>query len=79
MIERYRRNKCIRLDGERLASLRCARNFSLARVADVCGVTRQAVCQWEQERCLPTDAAIERLFFLFGADLAPAINVKVWE
>jgi transcriptional regulator with XRE-family HTH domain len=59
--------------------LRCAKNLSLARVADVCGVTRQAVCQWEQERCLPTDAAIDRLFFLFGVELAPALSVRVWE
>jgi DNA-binding XRE family transcriptional regulator len=45
----------------------------------VCGVTRQAVCLWEQERAVPDDRCCERLAHLFGADLAPALSVRVWE
>lgn len=78
-IDRYRGPRRIRLDGERLASLRIARNYSLAYVADACGVTRQAVCLWEQERSVPDDRCCERLAALFGVDLAPALSVRVWE
>ena len=79
MIDRYRGPRRIRLDGERLASLRVTKNYSLAYVADVCGVTRQAVCLWEQERTVPDDRCIERLAAIFGDDLAGAISVRVWE
>lgn len=78
-IDRYRGPRRIRLDGERLAALRVARNYSLAYVADACGVSRQAVCLWEQERAVPDDRCCERLASLFGADLAPALSVRVWE
>lgn len=78
-IERYRGPRRIRLDGERLASLRIARNYSLAYVASACGVTRQAVCLWEQERAVPDDRCCDRLAALFGVDLAPALSVRVWE
>ncbi len=79
MIDRYRGPKRIRLDGERLAALRVGRNYSLAHVATACGVTRQAVCQWEQERSVPDDRAIEGLARVFGDELAQAVSVKVWE
>lgn len=78
-IDRYRGARRIRLDGERLAALRIARNYSLAHVAGACGVTRQAVCLWEQERSVPDDRCCELLAALFGADLAPALSVWVWE
>jgi predicted transcriptional regulator len=78
-IDRYRGARRIRLDGERLAALRIARNYSLAHVATACGVTRQAVWQWEQERSIPDDRCCERLASLFGADLAPVLGVRVWE
>jgi len=79
VIDRYRGPKRIRLDGERLAALRVGRNYSLAHVATACGVTRQAVCQWEQERNVPDDRAIEGLARVFGDELAQAVSVKVWE
>ena len=79
MIDRYRGPRRIRLDGERLAMLRIAKGYSLAHVADACGVTRQAVCLWEQERAVPDDRCCARLDALFGADLAPALSVRVWE
>jgi len=79
VIDRYRGPKRIRLDGERLAALRVGRNYSLAHVATACGVTRQAVCQWEQERSVPDDRAIEKLARVFGDELAQAVSVKVWE
>lgn len=82
VIDRYRGPRRIRLDGERLASLRATKNYSLAYVADVCGVTRQAVCLWEQERAVPDDRCITRLNWLFGADAlerAGVLSVRVWE
>jgi predicted transcriptional regulator len=78
-IDRYRGPKRIRLDGERLAALRAQKNYSLAHVATACGVTRQAVCQWEQERSVPDDRALEGLARVFGEDLIGAVSVKVWE
>jgi transcriptional regulator with XRE-family HTH domain len=78
-IDRYRGPRRIRLDGERLAALRIAKGYSLAHVAQTCGVTRQAVCQWEQERSVPDDRAIEGLARVFGDELAGAVSVKVWE
>jgi predicted transcriptional regulator len=78
-IDRYRGPRRIRLDGERLAALRLAKNHSLAHVAAVCGVTKQAVCLWEQERSVPDDRALEGLARVFGEDLVQAINVRVWE
>jgi predicted transcriptional regulator len=78
-IDRYRGPRRIRLDGERLAALRIAKNHSLAHVALACGVTRQAVCLWEQERSVPDDRAIEGLTRVFGDELSQAVSVKVWE
>lgn len=78
-IDRYRGSRRIRVDGERLACLRVAKNYSLAYVADVCGITRQAVSSWEQERTVPDDRCIERLAAIFGDDLAAAISVRSWE
>lgn len=78
-IDRYRGPRRIRLDGERLAALRVQKNYSLAHVASACGVTKQAVCLWEQERSVPDDRALEGLARVFGAELAAAVSVKVWE
>ena len=80
MIERYRGPRRIRLDGERLSALRQSKGHVLEYVAKACGVTRQAVHQWETERALPDDRAIERLIAVFGIeDLAKVLDVKTWE
>jgi len=79
MIERYRGPRRIRVDGDRLAALRTQRNLTLANVATVCGVSRQAVCQWEKEQSIPDDRALEGLAQIFGEDLNNAVSVKVWE
>jgi predicted transcriptional regulator len=78
-IDRYRGPRRIRLNGQLLAALRVNRNLSLQNIADVCSVSRQAVCLWEQERSVPDDYCIERLSMLFGDDLNTAVNVKEWE
>lgn len=79
MIERYRGPKRVRLEGERFAALREVKQHTLAHVAGICGVSRQAVLQWEQERALPSDEAIDRLVELYGKDLVGVLDVKVYE
>lgn len=69
----------MRLDGERLARLRTDMGLSLAAVATRCGVTRQAVIQWEQERTLPDDRAIALLVEWLGDRLVGVLDVKVYE
>jgi hypothetical protein len=51
----------------------------MAYVAKACGVTRQAVEQWERERTLPDDRVIELLRALYGKDLDGVLDVRVWE
>lgn len=79
MIERYRGPRRVRLHGERLAKLRCDLGLSLAAVAERCGVTRQAVMQWEQERTLPDDRVIGLLVEWLGDRLVGVLDVKVYE
>jgi len=78
-IERYRGPRRIRLDGERFAALRATKGHAMAYVAKACGVTRQAVEQWERERTLPDDRVIELLRALYGKDLDGVLDVRVWE
>lgn len=79
MIERYRGPRRIRLDGERFAALRQAHGHTLAHVARACGVTRQAVEQWERERTLPDDRTIELLIGLYADRLVGVLDVRTWE
>lgn len=70
----------MRLNGERLAALRNSKGHALSYVARACGVTRQAVEQWERELALPSDRAIDLLGTIFSADeLVGVVDVRVWE
>lgn len=53
---------------EWLVAQRAKTEKSLQDVADVCGVTRQAVYSWEQQKTLPTLENVIKLVKFFTAD-----------
>ena len=55
--------------GEKIAGLRQEKNMTQQAFADVMGVTRQAISNWERNKTEPDVAALKKIGQVFGIDM----------
>ena len=55
--------------GEKIAGLRQEKNMTQQAFADVMGVTRQAISNWERNKTEPDVAALKKIGQIFGVDM----------
>lgn len=55
--------------GAKIKELRRARGFTIARLADVLGVSQQTVCKWQKGQVIPSIDHCVELSELFGVPI----------
>lgn len=55
--------------GAKIKELRRARGFTIARLADLLGVSQQAVCKWQNGQAIPSIDHCVELSELFGVPI----------
>ena len=62
--------------GQRIAELRKSKGLTQAELADLLGVTHQAVSQWERSETLPDILTLPRIAEIFGENINAILGLE---
>ena len=62
--------------GQRIAELRKQKGLTQAELADMLGVTHQAVSQWERSETLPDILTLPRIAEIFGENINAILGLE---
>ncbi len=62
--------------GQRIAELRKQKDLTQAELADMLGVTHQAVSQWERSETLPDILTLPKIAQIFGEDINAILGLE---